>query len=56
MNNNKGFVYQIDVFASYEEAEAFAEGFNELLDDEYLNIIFIDYDEDENEIGCGTVC
>lgn len=57
VNNDKGFVKQIDVFTTYEEAEAFADNYKEPLDDgEYLNIIFIDYDENGNEVEFGTVC
>lgn len=57
LNNDKGFVRQIDVFDSYEEACNFADHYNEpLTDDEYLNIIFIDYDENDDEIEFGTVC
>ncbi len=57
INNENGFVKQIDVFTTYEEAEAFIKGYNEpLLDEEYLNIIFIDYNEDGDEVGFGTVC
>ena len=57
MNNDKGFVKQIDVFDTYEKAKEFAKNYKEpLQDDEYLNIIFIDYDENDDEIGFGTVC
>ena len=57
VNNDKGFVRQIDVFKSYAEAEKFADQYDEPLnDDQYLNIIFIDYDENDNEIDFGTVC
>ena len=57
INNSKGFVRQIDVFESYEKACNFVDKYNEVLDeDEYLNIIYIDYDENDNEIGFGTVC
>ena len=57
VNNDKGFVRQVDVFNSYEEAENFANNYKEPLNnDEYLNIIFIDYDKNDNEIGFGTVC
>ena len=57
INNNKGFVRQIDVFSIYEEAEYFVENYKEPLNDgEYLSIIFIDYDENDNEIDFGTVC
>ena len=57
VNNHKGFVRQIEVFNSYDMASKFAQNYKEPLgDDEYLNIIFIDYDENDNEIGFGTVC
>ena len=57
VNNEKGFVRQIEVFASYEQAENFADSYKEPLDDdEYLNIIFIDYDKNGDEIRFGTVC
>lgn len=57
VNNDKGFVRQIDVFSTYEEAEEFADNYKEPLNDgEYLNIIFIDYNENDDEIGFGTVC
>lgn len=57
INNDKGFVRQIDVFTSYEKAEEFANNYKEPLnEEEYINIIFIDYDENDNEIGFGTVC
>lgn len=57
VNNEKGFVRQLEVFGTYEEAEAFANQFDEteLSETEYLNIIFIDYDEDGDEIGFGSV-
>lgn len=57
INNEKGFVRQIDVFDSYDKACDFADNYNEPLnDDEYLNIIFIDYNENDDEIDFGTVC
>ena len=57
INNNKGFVRQIDVFSTYEEAEEFADNYKKPLNDgEYLNIIFIDYDKNGDEIDFGTVC
>jgi hypothetical protein len=57
INNDEGFVRQIDVFTSYKKAETFANNYKEpLRDEEYINIIFIDYDENDNEIGFGTVC
>lgn len=57
VNNDKGFVRQIEVFDSYEKACEFAASCDDVLfEDEYFNIIFIDYDENDNEIGFGTVC
>lgn len=57
VNNDEGFVRRLNEFSSYEEAEDFAEHCNEpLKDGEYLNIIFIDYDEHGDEIGFGSVC
>lgn len=59
VNNDKGFVRQIDVFKNYDEAEEFIETNKnkiQLADGEYLNIIFIDYDKNGNEINFGTVC
>ncbi|MEE0929917.1 MAG: hypothetical protein UIM53_02820 [Acutalibacteraceae bacterium] len=45
-----------DDFQTYEEAEKFVENYNEPLgENEYLNIIFIDYDENGDEIGFGSV-
>ena len=45
------------VFKTYEEACVFVDNYDGQLNyDEYLNIIFIDYDEDGDEIGFGTVC
>lgn len=56
INDKNGFVEQIDMFDSYEEAETFVSNYNEpLLNGEYLNIIFIDYDDEGMEIGIGTV-
>ena len=56
VNNKKGFVRQIEIFQTYEEAENFVKITDEELnEDEYFNIIFIDYDKDENEIDFGTV-
>lgn len=56
INNDKGFVKQIDVFSIYEEAEYFAENYKEPLNDgEYLSIICINYDCYGNEISVGTV-
>lgn len=52
----QGFVRQIDVFATYEEAEAFVNACDEdiLYSGEYLCIILIKYDENGNEIGITT--
>lgn len=56
-NEEKGFVRQLEVFDSYEKACEFCDNCNEpLKEDEYLNIIFIDYDENGDEIQFGTVC
>ena len=52
-----GFVRQIDVFDTHEEAEDFIDYCNEpLQEDEYLNITCIDYDKHGNEIGIYTIC
>lgn len=57
VNNKRGFVRQIDVFQSYEEACEFVYHYDGSLGfDEYLNIIFIDYNENGDEIAFGTVC
>lgn len=57
INNDNGFVRQLDTFSSYEEAEEFAKTCKEpLAEDEYINIIFIDYNENDDEIAFGTVC
>lgn len=53
------FLRQIETFPDYEKAEAFAEAYekeNKLAENEEINIIFIDYDENGDEIGFGTVC
>ena len=56
VRNDKGFIRQIDVFNSYEEAEFFVENYKEPLDEgEYLNIICITYDCYGNEISVETV-
>lgn len=56
VNDENGFNRQIDVFSTYEEATSFAEGYSEpLYEGEYLNIIFIDYNKDGEEICFGTV-
>lgn len=59
MREANGFpqlVKQLEVFGTYEEAEAFKEEYKEpLRNDEYLNIIYIDYDEFGDEIGFGSV-
>lgn len=57
VNNRKGFLRQIEVFSTYEEALEFESKYKEpLAEDEYLNIIFIDYDIYGDEIAFGTVC
>ena len=56
-DNTTKFIRQIDIFNTYEEAEEFTDNYKEPLDkDEYLNIIFIDYNESGDEIAFGTVC
>lgn len=56
INNDKGFVRQIDVFSTYEEAEYFAENYKEPSNEgEYLSIICINYDCYGNEIDVETV-
>ena len=56
INNDRGFVRQIDVFDTYEKACEFTDKYDgELTLGEYLNIIFIDYDEYGDEIGFGSV-
>ena len=57
VNNSKDiFVRQIDVFQTYEQAEEFVSNYDEVLTDgEYLNIIYIDYDENGDEVGFGSV-
>lgn len=53
--NNNGFVRQIDVFDTYSKAVEFAENYNEELSaDEHLNITYIVYDKNENEIDMDT--
>ena len=57
INNENGFVRQVDVFKTYEEACHYVDCCNETLaEDEYFNIIFIDYNENDDEIAFGTVC
>lgn len=53
------FVKQVEVFPTYEEAvRCWENKENEIVlaDGEYLNIIFIDYDENGDEICFGSVC
>lgn len=51
VNNENGLVKQIDVFQTLEEADKFIKEYNEPLEeDEFLNIICIEYDENEDEI------
>lgn len=57
VNNDNGFVRQIDVFSTLEEADKFMKKYNEPLEeDEFLNIICIEYNENEDEIGFYSVC
>ena len=57
VHDEKGFNRPLDVFDSYEKAEAFCDSYDksELADDEWLSIVFIDYNKDGDEICCGTV-
>lgn len=56
INNENGFVKQIDVFRTLEEADKFAKEYKEPLEeDEYLNIICIEYNKNEDEIGFYSV-
>lgn len=52
------FKRQIDVFPTYEEAVEFAESdyaLSLVLDGEYLNIIYIDYDDNGDEVDWGSM-
>lgn len=54
VNDENGFVRQLDVFNTYKEAEDFIKDCDEtLLEGEYFNIIYIAYDEDGEEIDAG---
>lgn len=56
INNDNGFVRQIDVFDTLEEADEFIKEYNKPLEeDEFLNIICIEYNENEDEIGFYSV-
>ena len=56
VNNESGFVKQLEVFQTYEEAVKFIDDYNEPLNkNEYLNIIFVDYNENGDEIAFGSV-
>lgn len=56
VNDENGFKYQIDVYSTFEEAEKCARsGDIKLEDGEYINIIWIDYDENGDEIGFGSM-
>ena len=55
-DKNHKFLRQIEVFKSYEEVVNFVDTTEiELNEGEYFNIIFIDYDENGDEIGFGSV-
>lgn len=57
VNNEYGFVRRINEWPTYEAAERFLETYDgELNSDEWLNIIFIDYNENGDEVQFGTVC
>lgn len=56
VNNENGFVRQLEVFQTYEEAVEFTTDYNEPLNkNEYLNIIFVDYNDKGDEIAFGSV-
>lgn len=56
VNNENGFVRQIDVFQTIEKAEEYAKsGDIKLEDGQYINIIWIDYNENNDEIGFGSM-
>lgn len=55
-NANDTFLRQVAEFETFEEAETFQEKCNlPLRNGEYLNIIYIDYDENGDEVGYGSV-
>lgn len=55
-DKNGSFVRQLDIFSTYEEAVSFKENYSKPLNPgEYLNIIFINYDKNGEEIGIGSV-
>ena len=58
VNGIKKLVSQVDCFPTYEEAEGCYKSYGEdkLGPEEYLGIIFIDYDENGDEIDFGPVC
>ena len=58
VNGVKKLVSQIDCFPTYEKAEECLKSYekDKLGPEEYLGIIFIDYDENEEEVDFGTVC
>ena len=51
------FVRRLEDFPTYDAAEDFVDKYDEsqLQDNEYLNIIFIDYNEQGDEIAFGSV-
>ena len=56
VNNENGFVRQIDIFQTIEEAQECAKSDDIKLEDgEYINIIWIDYDKNGDEIGFGSM-
>lgn len=56
INNDNGFVRQIEVFNTLEKANKFVKEYNEPLEeDEYLNIICIEYNKNDDEIGFYSV-
>mgnify|MGYP004495494725 CR=1 FL=1 len=56
VNNEKGFNRQLAVFQTYNEAKDYMNNCNEpLQENEYLNLIFIEYDKHGNEVAFGSM-
>lgn len=56
VNDEKGFEYQVDIFPTIEAAINCAKSSDiNLKDGQYINIIWIDYDENGDEIAFGSM-
>lgn len=56
VNDEKGFEYQVDIFPTIEAAINYAKSSDiKLKDGQYINIIWIDYDKNGNEIAFGSM-